>query len=474
MATISDEIKRIQGAKASIKSSIENKGVTVPSDAHLEEYPSYINKIQGGECNCKTSDCVKELETDMYGLPKKVVYDCENVISFRYYYLDELEELTFGDNVKNIESNNIPNSSYNIKVTYGKNVSSIGSNTSGYSQTFLGETPPTNFVSGCSLYMSPIYVPETAVDTYKNAGPSVANRIVPIGWEYDYSKGTEVRFSNQTGSTNFVVSEATTLYSASTMTGLSSSKNLRWVYIGDNVDTITSRTFTGGTYSSKVRIHFSDNSNLKTVNASGFTCSSSYPLLIYGSPKKMESIGDRAFQGVTFVNDDLYLGEGITEIGNYAFSGATLNDVYYDSAYDVGGENIFRDAKMNKLTIGQNAIKVPKNLLYYSYATDVEMEDRDIGIELGVGAFMFASYLKKVKLSNVTKTNSDTLYGCNKIEELVLKNCSVEVWGSSSLSGWNPDKTKLKIFVDDDKVDSFKTNQYWGSYSDCIYPLSSK
>lgn len=46
--SISDQITRLQNAKASIKTSIENKGVTVPDDVKLDAFPALIDDIQAG------------------------------------------------------------------------------------------------------------------------------------------------------------------------------------------------------------------------------------------------------------------------------------------------------------------------------------------------------------------------------------------------------------------------------------------
>ena len=46
--SISDQISRLQNAKASIKTSIENKGVTVPDNAKLDAFPALIDDIQAG------------------------------------------------------------------------------------------------------------------------------------------------------------------------------------------------------------------------------------------------------------------------------------------------------------------------------------------------------------------------------------------------------------------------------------------
>lgn len=46
--SIASEISRLQQAKADIKTAIENKGVTVPSDATLDDYANLVDSISGG------------------------------------------------------------------------------------------------------------------------------------------------------------------------------------------------------------------------------------------------------------------------------------------------------------------------------------------------------------------------------------------------------------------------------------------
>ena len=62
--SISDQITRLQNAKASIKTSIENKGVTVPDDAKLDAFPALIDDIQaGGSGETHTNPDFYELRT---------------------------------------------------------------------------------------------------------------------------------------------------------------------------------------------------------------------------------------------------------------------------------------------------------------------------------------------------------------------------------------------------------------------------
>lgn len=46
--SIASEITRLQGAKADIKTAIQNKGVTVPSNALLDDFDTYIAQISSG------------------------------------------------------------------------------------------------------------------------------------------------------------------------------------------------------------------------------------------------------------------------------------------------------------------------------------------------------------------------------------------------------------------------------------------
>ena len=53
--SIASEISRLQQAKATLKTSIESKGVTVSSSATLDDYPDYVDAIsQGGSPNLET------------------------------------------------------------------------------------------------------------------------------------------------------------------------------------------------------------------------------------------------------------------------------------------------------------------------------------------------------------------------------------------------------------------------------------
>lgn len=58
--SIASEITRLQSAKADIKTSIEGKGVSVPSTAKLDEYAGYIDEIETGGGGGGQEDAIVE------------------------------------------------------------------------------------------------------------------------------------------------------------------------------------------------------------------------------------------------------------------------------------------------------------------------------------------------------------------------------------------------------------------------------
>ena len=46
--SVASEIERLQGAKADMKTALESKGVTVPTDANVDSYASLISSISTG------------------------------------------------------------------------------------------------------------------------------------------------------------------------------------------------------------------------------------------------------------------------------------------------------------------------------------------------------------------------------------------------------------------------------------------
>ena len=219
--SIASEITRLQEAKADIKTAIENKGVTVPASATLDEYASLVDSISGGGSvdwestargmlDCSTTF---ELPTDLtvkgsshiLYLRKNVTghitisdtsigtaafSNCTNISSITisdgmtsigneaFRNCTGLTELIIPDSVTSIGESICHTCSYLKKVIIGSSVSTIGQ----YAFTncinieemiFRGAVPPTlrnvNNSLGSSSYTYPFYVPDESVNDYKSA-----------------------------------------------------------------------------------------------------------------------------------------------------------------------------------------------------------------------------------------------------------------------------------------------------------------
>ena len=74
--SISDQITRLNNAKANIKQAIENKGVTVDDSATLDQYPSLIDSIEVGGGNSGDIESVWNIFTNNGTRGEYLFYNC--------------------------------------------------------------------------------------------------------------------------------------------------------------------------------------------------------------------------------------------------------------------------------------------------------------------------------------------------------------------------------------------------------------
>lgn len=209
--SVATELTRIQTAKADIKASIEAKGVTVPSNALIDQYADYIDEISGGGGGGQAEEDLKNLiERDIITLD--IPSGTTTIGDYAFYGCDMLTNITIPDSVTTIgkyafafcsvlTSINIPSGVTNISqytfrscssltsITIPSGVTSIGTQafsgcTGLISITVEATTPPT--VSSANAFNNtndcPIYVPAESVETFKTANnwSSLASRIQAI------------------------------------------------------------------------------------------------------------------------------------------------------------------------------------------------------------------------------------------------------------------------------------------------------
>ena len=222
MATIAENLSRIQSAKADIKTAIEAKGVTVPSSATIDTYATYVSQISGGGggipmpsnlsaatlndyglltsaaiksgvtsigfqgfYNCKTlisieiPDSVTSIDSDAFNgcrilssivIPNSVT----SIGSSAFYYCSSLSSVTIPNSVTSIGSSAFYYCSSITSITIPNSVTSIGNYAfnnckSLTSVTVNAATPLTLGKKAFNNSNCPIYVPAESVDAYKSA-----------------------------------------------------------------------------------------------------------------------------------------------------------------------------------------------------------------------------------------------------------------------------------------------------------------
>lgn len=200
MATIAENLSRIQSAKADIKTAIEAKGVTVPSSATIDTYSTYVSQISGGGGGIPMPSNLSAATLNDYGLLTSAAIKSGvtsiGETAFQYCYsltsvaipnsvtsfdtraftnCISIREITIPDSVTSINTSAFYYCSSLSSITIPNSVTSIGTSAFNYctslsSITVNAATPPTlgrnafNNTNNC-----PIYVPAQSVDAYKSA-----------------------------------------------------------------------------------------------------------------------------------------------------------------------------------------------------------------------------------------------------------------------------------------------------------------
>ena len=181
--SVATEITRIQTAKAGLKTSIEAKGVTVASDALIDDYAGYVDNIPtgGGGTKIAVSPDVSEYtggsgfdflsQITSVNFPSGITSIANNAFN----YCTGLTSVTIPSSVTSIGEHAFYYCISMTSVTIGNGVTSIGDSgfyfcTSLTSVICEATTPPT---LGTNTFRStnncPIYVPSASVETYKAA-----------------------------------------------------------------------------------------------------------------------------------------------------------------------------------------------------------------------------------------------------------------------------------------------------------------
>lgn len=126
---ISDELTRIQNAKSALKTSIENKGVTVSDSTLLSGYSALVDQIQTGGGGGGNEDLINLIERDFttFNIPSGTT----KIGDYAFGFYTGLTSITIPNSVTSIGEYAFRNSGL-TSVTIPDSVISIGGTAFGY------------------------------------------------------------------------------------------------------------------------------------------------------------------------------------------------------------------------------------------------------------------------------------------------------------------------------------------------------
>lgn len=205
--SIATQIHRLQTAKADIKTAIENKGVTIPSNATIDAYPTYVSQITSGDDGYK--EVFKKLIQRQSYMTLDIPEGVTIIGDFAFYTAVTLTVVTIPNGVRKIERGAFQQCTSLRSINIPEGVTTIGDDAFNRtaltsiiipstitfiaigafmsspleSVTILATTPPTlgsgAFSNG---KLQTIYVPAESVELYKSSTnwSAYADYIEPI------------------------------------------------------------------------------------------------------------------------------------------------------------------------------------------------------------------------------------------------------------------------------------------------------
>ena len=173
MATIAENLTRIQSAKTDIRTAIEAKGVTVPSSATIDTYDTYVSQISGG---MPMPSKLSSASFNDYGLitSAEIKSGVTSIGDYAFRDCIRLTSIDIPDSVASIGGSAFNGCTGLTSCTIGSGITSIGIGGFSYcnsltSITIKATTPPT--LNSGAFYGStcPIYVPAASLTAYQTS-----------------------------------------------------------------------------------------------------------------------------------------------------------------------------------------------------------------------------------------------------------------------------------------------------------------
>ena len=454
--SIASEITRLQQAKADIKTAIENKGVTVPSDATLDDYDGYIYDIPSGGGGTSLED-------------KPVIYiDYDGSVVYGYT-AEEFAQLTEHPANPDHSGDDIPLTSQGWNWTLSDAQTYVAAN--GY--LVIGQ-----------MYITTDGATYIGIDTTKSANDKFTNGGISVNFSQDLSNGISFDFGDGTTPQTVSGSNAKSIshtYAADgqyviKITPISGNIGLNYSFWGNwNSNDILllydAVTFIRIGHLDVTTLNVIGRNNLETitiphgvqqlsqisfqcskcigitvpdsVTTLGADCMSHSKELKYVSiPNSLTTINNSAFARCEKIKL-LTLPNAMTKIGAQVFQNCfslervimpttltTIGSSWFNSCYNLQYVNIPTNltscpsfntcVRLKTLTLPSGLTTIDTGAFQACYNLETCNIPSTVDT-IGASAFRYPNNLRSVTIpSKVTKLNGTTFQGCNTLEQLTL------------------------------------------------------
>ena len=391
--SISSEISRLTQAKADIKTAIESKGVTVPTNAKLDDYPELIDDIEQGGGGGGGGETAKEKDVNFIDYDGTILHS---------YTAEEFLALT-----------EMP-----------ENPTHEGLTSQGWNWTLSDAKEQVQSTGMC--YIGQMYVTESG-DTEIDVSFADTARLSPIltiavngTIEVDWGDGT----SKDTVSGSSLTSRKSVPHTYSNIgdytikiTALSG----KYAFYGSNSYTILRKNTTQNenrVYTNCVKsLRFGSN-----ITAIGdYALYNCFSLLTITIPNGITSIGTNAFQ-YCYSLLSITIPSGVTSIGNYAFGSClSLSSIAISSRITTIGQYAFISCySLASITIPSEVTSIGNYAFQYCFS----LASITIPSEVtSIGNYAFAdcySLQSMVIPSGVTSIGTNAFADCYSLQSMVI------------------------------------------------------
>ena len=516
--SISSEISRLTQAKADIKTAIENKGVTVPSSAKLDDYPDLIDDIEQGSTPNLQTKSVSITENGTTTVEPDPGYDGlsevgvsvnvqgggggepakENDVNFIDYdgtilhsYTAE-EFLALTEMPENPTHEGLTSQGWNWALADAKEqVTKMGTcdigqmyiTKSGKTEIDVAFTEPSRLSPKLTLAVNGTVSVDWGDGTAESivTGTSLTTR-KEATHTYSSIGNYTIKISVETGLFAFYCSESYSILRKGTSEKENSvySNCVKAIRIGTGITEISNCAFYSCFSLSSITV---PSEVVNIWNKSFYNC---YSLKSITIPSHVNIIGVNAFQNCSSL-ELVSVPLSVTTISGSAFSSCNMVHISIPNKVSSLGSSAFAfDYKMVKLRIPPKVTSLTGNLLSYMYClSDVELPPSITSIEgsvfsacyslasitipsnvTNIGNYAFNACGSLVSMtipSNVTNIGNYAFNNCSGVKEYHLLPTTPPTLSNSN--AFNNIPSDCIIYVPSESLETYKTATNWKTYA---------